>query len=138
MPLTVKAAMTYREERELAKQLNTYADGIAAFAVVQGVAFCLLTAQSVSMACAERSRWYIAAPLVIATTGIYLFLIRQCQNAEDRLIGIPSRRGEMLASVVRLIRVIRFWVILAVGGRRFSAYLRGRLEQAGLRLFQDS
>jgi hypothetical protein len=103
------------DEKELVKQLSTYADGITAFAFVQGVAFCVLCAQSVSAACAIKSKWYIAASLMVVATVVYLFLVRGCQNAEDELIGAPGERDGKIGKVVRLVRAARFWIVLGIG-----------------------
>ncbi len=117
------------DEKELAKQLSTYADSITAFAFVQGVAFCVLCAQSVSVACAVRSKWYIAASLMVVATVLYFLLARRCQDAEDELIGVPGERGAKIGNVVRMVRAARFWIVLGIGlgetalvlGVRFSS-----------------
>ena len=103
------------DEKELAKQLGTYADSITAFAFVQGIAFCVLCAQSVPLACAVRAKWCIAAPLMVVATAIYLLLVRRCQDAEDGLIGVPKDRGARIGKVVRMIRTARFLLILGIG-----------------------
>jgi hypothetical protein len=103
------------DEKELAKQLGTYADSITAFAFVQGVAFCVLCAQSVSLACAVKAKWYIAASLMVVATVIYLLLVRRCQDAEDELVGVPGDRGAKIGKVVRMIRAARFLVVLGIG-----------------------
>jgi hypothetical protein len=103
------------DEKELAKQLVTYADSITAFAFVQGLAFCVLCAQSVSLACAVRGKWYIAAFLMVVATVIYFLLVRRCQYAEDGLLGVPEKRGAEIGKVVRMIRAARFLVVLGIG-----------------------
>src|ERR1700733_13076757 len=107
--------VTLLDEKELAKQLNTYADGITAFAVVQGLGFCLLVGQSVSLACTVSARWYVAGPLMIVGSVVYLFLVRRCQLAEDEVSGLPAELGATVSKVVAMIRATRFWIILAIG-----------------------
>ena len=43
------------QERDLAKQLSTYADGFTAFSFVQGATFCSLLAQNAAVACDATS-----------------------------------------------------------------------------------
>jgi hypothetical protein len=103
------------DEKELAKQLNTYADSITAFAVVQGVGFLFLIAQNVTLACAVRARWYIAAPLIAAGTYVYYRMVRRCHVAEDDLIGAPVTRTGKIGVALPMIRKARFWLIAVLG-----------------------
>jgi hypothetical protein len=115
------------DEKELAKQLSTYADSITAFAFVQGVTFCLLIAQNVSLACAVRSRWYIAAPLMAAASVAYFLLVRRCQDAEDDLIGVPAKRSTKIGKVVPMIRATRSGLILVIGVGEIALVIGVRL-----------
>jgi hypothetical protein len=77
------------KERELAKQLSTYADNFAAFSFVQGAAFCYLLVQSLPVACTLRSHWCVAEILLLIAGVGYYWLIRRCHRGEDKL---PRRR----------------------------------------------
>ena len=114
------------EKRELAKQLNTYADGITAFAVVQGVGFAFVIAQSVTADCSVQARWYGVVFFAFIVSGVYELMVRRCHGAEDRLIGVPVQRGEEIAGVVPMIRNWRVWVIrvMALGEIALSLVLR--------------
>jgi hypothetical protein len=103
------------DEKDLAKQLTIYADSIAAFAFLQGVTFCFLIPQNVTLACSVRALWYVVATLIAAVSGGYFLMVRRCHRAEDELIGVPDKRGEKIAIVVPLIRATRFWLIVAIG-----------------------
>jgi hypothetical protein len=103
------------DEKELAKQLSSYADAITAFAFVQGMAFALLIGQSKDLPVAVARLWYIAATIIVVMTGFYLWMVGRCHGAEDNLLGIPRKRSSKIASVVPMIRTARFWVIAAIG-----------------------
>jgi len=103
------------DEKELAKQLSIYADSVTAFAFVQGVTFCFLIAQNLTLACSVRALWYIVATLIAAVSCAYFLMVRRCHSAEDDLIGVPTERGEKIATVVPLIRATRFWLIVVIG-----------------------
>jgi hypothetical protein len=100
------------DEKELAKQLSTYADSFTAFSFVQGAAFCILVLQSVTAGCLVRSRWYLAGPCIALAGAGYLLLISLCHREEDRLIGLPVTRGETIKKVIPVIRNTRFALVL--------------------------
>jgi hypothetical protein len=103
------------DEKELAKQLSTYADAITGFAFVQGVAFGLLLGQSKDLPANVATHWCIAVPVIVFMTGGYLWMVWLCQGAEDKLLGIPSARGAGIGSVVPMIRSARLWLIIVMG-----------------------
>jgi hypothetical protein len=120
------------DEKELAKQLTSYADNFTAFSFVQGAAFCFLLVQSVPVGCALRSRWYLAEPLLLLSGVGYFWLLRRCHRGEDELIGVPGNRGDAIGNVVFLVRKIRFALVfiatllevaIVIGARFFSAGL---------------
>lgn len=103
------------DEKELAKQVSTYADAITAFAFVQGVAFALLIGQEKDLPAAVLGHWCIAAPIIFVMTCGYFWMVRLCHNAEDDLLGIPSKRGTGIGDVVPTIRKTRSWLIVVMG-----------------------
>jgi hypothetical protein len=99
------------KEQELAKQLSTYADSFTAFSFVQGATFCFLLVQNVTVACAVRSKWSVAELcLVIAGAG-YVFLLRLCHRGENKLMGVPSARGEKIKKIIPMVRRMRYGVV---------------------------
>lgn len=103
------------ENREIAKQLSTYADGITAFAVVQGVGYAFIIAQNVTADCAIKSRWYVVFLFAAVATYGYVLMLRRCHSAEDELIGVPGDRGKEIGAIVPMIRNARVWLIVLVG-----------------------
>jgi uncharacterized membrane protein (DUF485 family) len=103
------------DEKELAKQLSTYADAITAFVFVQGVAFALLIAQSKDLPGNVARQWYIAVSVMILMTCGYLWMVSECNSAEDKLLGIPSNREAGIAGVIPMIRRARSGLIVVMG-----------------------
>ena len=98
------------KEQDLARQLNTYADGFTAFSFVQGATFCVLLAQNAAVACELQSQWLVAEVcLAIAGAG-YFLLLYLCNRGEDKLL-VPAARGEKIMSVVQMVRRVRLWVV---------------------------
>jgi hypothetical protein len=120
------------DERELAKQLSTYADSFTAFSIVQGATFCFLSVQSERVGCALHSRWYIAEPLLLLAGAGYWWLLHLCHRGEDDLIGVPANRDEKIKNIIPVIRTTRVVLIaiatlgetaLVIGAAFFSAGL---------------
>ncbi len=119
------------DEKELAKQLSTYADAVAAFAFVQGVAFALLMGQQKELPTNVAGHWCIAAPIIAVLTCGYFLIVCLCHSAEDKLIGIPSNRGRAIGKVVPLIRGARFLLIIIMGAAQIVLVI-------GLRFYSHS
>ena len=103
------------DEKELAKQLNTYADAITGFAFVQGVGFGLVIGQNPNLSTSVARQWCIAAPIIFVMTCGYFVMVRRCHSAEDELIGAPDKRGKEIGKVVPTIRTTRLLLIAVIG-----------------------
>lgn len=103
------------DEKELAKQVYTYADAITVFAFAQGIAFGFVVGQNSTLACNIAAYWFFAAPIMAIMACAFLFMVRRCHRAEDHLIGVPATRSEKIAAIVPGVRTARLWIICLMG-----------------------
>jgi len=101
-------------DEELAKQMSTYADAITAFAFVQGMAFGLVIGQGGELTTSLNCFWYFAVLILALINGAFVFMVRQCHSAEDRLVGVPATGSDKLA-ILSGVRKWRQLIILCVG-----------------------
>jgi hypothetical protein len=115
------------QEKELAKQVSTYADAITGFAFVQCIATAVLLAQNPQFVHAIVHRWYVAVPITLAMTAVYSYLLNRCHKAEDDLLGVLGERGDKIAKVVPAIRSARKWIVWLSGVSASFIFVGARL-----------
>jgi hypothetical protein len=104
-----------RDQRELAKQLRTYADATTAFSVIQSIAFSIaLGSKDLGENIRETNECLIPILCCVAL-GVYICIIAACHAGENALVGKPFSSS----SIHRWTKYVRwgryFVTILAEG-----------------------
>jgi hypothetical protein len=104
-----------RDSKDLAKQLDRYADAITAFAVVQTIAFAVGLRSEDTRQNILKTPSYLIPMLCLLALTFYMILILFCHAGENALIGPPDRDipAHRWTKRVRAFRILV--VTLAVG-----------------------
>lgn len=98
-----------RDEKDVVKQLSTYADGITVFSFVQSVAFAFAVGDKPHLAKnLEKGRWWAYGAIIMAYL-VYSVLIHPCHQSEDRLTDNPE--NSPLAKAITLVRAARYVIV---------------------------
>lgn len=102
-----------RDERDVLKQLTTYADRIAAFSLVQALSFVLGVGGSDRLGGNVQNHPYITAGAILVSLPVYCYLLVRCHRNEDRLVGAPEKeKNHAVGKAVREMRRLRFVVVI--------------------------
>ena len=102
------------DESDLSKQLHIYADTIAAFAILQSVAFCYAVEKGDSMTCTALHHLPLVCWLNAGATIFYVIGTLLCYRGENRLTPLDAS-PDSIRYVKERLRVVRIAMIIGAG-----------------------
>jgi hypothetical protein len=100
------------QSKDMAKQLELYADTIVAFATAQFLAFTYLIAQGGNFARNVLSYVWIPMSISALAYSAYLLLVFLCHRGQDDIFTATESRERILKSIVSNIRKARYIILV--------------------------
>jgi hypothetical protein len=103
-----------QEERDLAKQVITYADAVTAFSAAQNAAFAYAVMKGPSDGFAQAILTMsprLSIGSLLFATALYVLFVSLCYRGESKLLGVPDSRKPSIRAVVKGMRLTRLGII---------------------------
>ena len=97
------------DEKDLAKQLRTYADATTAFAVVQGVAVAIALGSKDFRDNVLKTPWWVIPLMCLCALVVYGGIVFVCNLGENKLAGTSTAK---VLTWTRVVQVGRFAAIV--------------------------